>query len=362
MGTAFLNRSQYARNAGTLTDESKFFSPQVFSAAVDWLDSVDGWDRWFCYVDSFDVHEPFHCPEPYASMYTGENPADPDLPVWPHYGRVDEGRSALTDRELDFIRSQFAGTVTMVDKWFGRLLDALDDGFWGETMVVVTSDHGFFLGDSGWIGKNDAPVYDRLGRTPLLVWDPDSPRMGERIPSLTSAVDLYATALETLGIDVPAHVHSRRLIPLLRGDANGHRDWALYGYWGRAVNVTDGRFTYLHPCDGTSDTDCYSTTMLNPNAPFVPPTPKHAESGPFLPYTDAPVWRFPGASTSQTNEPLLYDTESDPDQRENLVGTESTEHERMRDLLVDALETLDAPTSQYDRLDLNRSQSGSKQQ
>jgi len=118
----YLNRTAYARNSFDFDSEADYFTSKVFSRAVDWLDANQEWDQWFCYIDNFDVHEPFDVPEPYASMYTDEDPYDPELPLWPYYGPVDEGQSELTDRELRFVRSQFAGNVTMVDRWLGELL------------------------------------------------------------------------------------------------------------------------------------------------------------------------------------------------------------------------------------------------
>ena len=50
--------------------------------------------------------------------------------------------------------------------------------------------------------------------------------------------------LEALEID-PPNSDSRSLLPLLRGQADTHREWALYGYWGRAANLTDGHYTFL---------------------------------------------------------------------------------------------------------------------
>jgi arylsulfatase A-like enzyme len=360
----YVNRSVYARNAEALgldkpdADEEDFFGPRVLSRTAEWLGDHTDWEQWFCYTDSFDVHEPFHCPEPYASMYTDEDPTDPALPFWPYYGPVDAGQSALSERELDFVRSQFAGKVTMVDRWFGRVLDALDEhDLWDETMVVVTSDHGFLLGEHGWVGKNEPPCYDVLAKTPLFVWHPDGARNGERVDALTSAVDLYATILEALDADVPANVHSQSFLPLLEGEADEHRDWALYGYWGSSINVTDGRYTYLRPCDPEVETDCYSTTMMNARQFSVPNRPKtDAEAGDFLPYTDSPVWRFSAPSIRQNEEPLLFDTADDPEQRSNLAGDAgdaSGEADRMRDLLVDALDALDAPEKQYARLGLD---------
>jgi arylsulfatase A-like enzyme len=363
-GIGYVNRSVYARNAerrGVEDDERNAFAPRVFSRTADWLRENREWDRWLCYVDSFDVHEPFHNPEPYASLYTDEDPRDPVLDVWPYYGRVDEGQSELTDRQLEFVRSQFAGKVTMADTWFGRVLDALDDGnLWDDTAVIVTSDHGFLLGEHGWVGKNHPPVYDVLANTPLFVWHPDGAHNGERIESLTSAVDLYATVLDLLGVGEQRadRVHSRSLQPLLSGDADAddlhaHRDRALYGYWGSAVNVTDGEYTYLHPCDPSVESYCHSTTMMNARGFPLPTTPKtDAEAGEFVPHAEGPVWRFAADSHAQLDGPELYDVREDPTQQENRYGDAPDATERMRSELVEELARLDAPDQQLERLDL----------
>ncbi len=351
----YVNRSMYARNAARRdieADEANAYAARVFSRTADWLQENDEWEQWFCYVDSFDVHEPFHVPEPYASLYTDEDPRDPDLDVWPYYGRIDEGQSELSDRQLAFVRSQFAGKVTMVDEWFGRVIDALDEGdLWDDTAVIVTSDHGFLLGEHGWIGKNIPPVYDVLARTPLLVWHPDAARTGERVDELTSAVDLYATVLDLLDVDSDGGPHSRSFTSVLE-DQTDHREWALYGYWGGSVNVTDGEYSYLHPCDPAIDTACHSTTMMNARQFPLPTTPKpDAEAGEFVPHADSPVWRFFDTSHEQHEEPLLFEL-ADTGQENDLSEERPDERDRLRSLLVEALEQLDAPDNQFDRLDL----------
>ena len=351
----FMNRAQYARNVAGFEDESDFFAPQVFDATAQWVRDNRERDRWFCYVDSFDVHEPFHVPEPYASMYTDEDPTDSDLVNWPYYGRVDRGQSELTDRQLDFVRAQFAGKVTMVDRWFGRVLDALDEtGAWSDTMVVVTADHGHYLGEHGWVGKPQAPMYNTLVHTPLFVHHPDAARAGERVGALTSAVDLYGTILDELGVEAD-HRHSRSLSPLLHGEHDEHRDRAIYGYWGSSVNVTDGEYTYLHPCDESVDAACHSTEMMNALGPFQPREPEFdAEAGEFLPYTESPVWRWSTHATGRHDDPMLFDVSADLEQEDDLAGEGREEEDRMRSLLVDALDHLDAPASQYERLGLAR--------
>jgi arylsulfatase A-like enzyme len=346
-------RWSYVRNVEGFEAEAEFFAPTVMRRVDDWLHENRDWEQWFCYVDEFDVHEPFHCPEPYASMYTDEDPRDPELPVWPYYGRIDEGQSEISERELDFVRAQFAGKVTMVDRWLERVFDRLDaEGLWDETVVVVTSDHGHFLGDHGWMGKPTCPDYDVLCRTPLLVWHPDSPRMGERVDALTQSIDLHDTILDVLGADGTTESHGKSLAPLLAGDREDHRDWAVYGWWGSSLNVTDGRYTYMHPCDPDEPAVCYSTTQMEPYGWMGPKSPAYdADAGAFLPYTEAPVWRYEAPPDPRLDAPKLFDTERDPRQQENLAGDHAAE-ERMRELLEAALRDLEAPTQQFERLGL----------
>ena len=353
-GVDFVDRAQYARNVSAFDedDETTFFAPKVFSAAAEFLAETD-WDQWFCYVDSFDVHQPFHCPEPYASMYTDEDPRDPELSHWPHWGRVDGGHGDISERELAFAQSQFAGKVTMVDEWFGRLLDVLDEReLWSETAVVVTSDHGYSLGDHGYVGKVHMPMYDVLARTPLLVHHPEG--SADRVDSLTAAVDLHPTLLELLDAESAGnHPHGESLLGHVVEDrpVDHEREWALYGEWGSGACVTDGRFTYLHPCDQAAPALCHSTEMINPRGVFLPrERVPEAEAGEFLPYTDTPVWRFEGTPVQRHEDPLLFDTETDPAQKDDRSGVDNEVATRMRELLADALASLDAPDTFRDRL------------
>ncbi len=355
---SYMNRADYARNVASFNihDERDFFPARVFSTAAEWLRANQEHDKWFLAVDSFDVHEPFHCPEPYASMYTDEDPRDPDLVVWPVYGRVDEGRSALTQRQLAFVRAQFAGKITMVDRWLGEVLDTLDrENLWESTMVIVTTDHGHYLGEHGWVGKPDAPFYNTLAQTPLMIWHPNNPRPGGRTNTLSSAVDLYATILDALEAEPTPNVHSRSLMPVVTGERDSHRDWTIYGYWGSSINISDGRYTYFQPCDRSMPAEAHSTmmVMMAPWDWFRPPVPHpDAEGGRFLPFTDSPVWRYSIPSQWRHDAPMLFDVHDDPVQDNDLAGTGDANEQRMKNLLVTALDTMQAPISQYQRLGL----------
>ncbi|WP_435551710.1 sulfatase [Natrinema sp. CGMCC1.2065] len=346
-------RWKYVRNVAGFDDQTDFFAAKVFSKAAGWLHDNTDWDQWLLRIDEFDVHEPFHCPEPYASMYTDKDPRDPDLPVWPYYGRTDKGQAALTDRELAFLRSQFAGKVTMADNWLGQVFNELDEQeLWNETAVIITSDHGFLLGEHGWIGKM-SPDFDLVAQTPLFVWHPDSDQPGTTIESLTSAVDLHETVLDLLGAETDTETHSKSLLPIIEGETTQHRDWALYGWWHSDINITDGTHTYMVPIQEDVPLYNYSTMQMSAQSPFTPTDGyEGAESGQFLPYTDASVWKQQYPSMSLVRKPRLYDTDADPTQSENIVSESPSVKTEMDDLLHEALNNMAVPDEVYEQYGL----------
>lgn len=117
---------RHYRSVRSFHDETDFFPAKVFSAACSWLRRNHG-RRYFLQVESFDVHEPFHVPEPYRSMWTPF--VDDAFDCWPPYGDPvveDAFFDTITLQELAFIRGQYLGKLTMTDRWFGHLLDTLD--------------------------------------------------------------------------------------------------------------------------------------------------------------------------------------------------------------------------------------------
>jgi len=104
-------KPRYWRNMSRFHREADFLAPRTFQAAADWLERNHGRDRFFLMIDEFDPHEPFHVPPPYDTMY------DPDwdglLYFWDQYGRCDDEPEAY----MRHIRAQYAGKITMVDRW-----------------------------------------------------------------------------------------------------------------------------------------------------------------------------------------------------------------------------------------------------
>jgi arylsulfatase A-like enzyme len=121
----------------------------------------------------------------------------------------------------------YLACVQSIDDNVGRLLDFLKgSGLERDTIVVYTSDQGFFLGDHGLFDKRF--MYEESLRMPLLVRWPAVVRPGSRTEAMALNVDFAPTFLEAAGVTVPASMQGRSLLPLLRGEVPGDWRTAIY--------------------------------------------------------------------------------------------------------------------------------------
>jgi arylsulfatase A-like enzyme len=353
----------YLRNTQDMGEEAAFFAPQVMSATSDWLDRNWNQSQFFLHVDCFDVHEPFHVPEPYRSMYTDDDYRR--YSPWPLYGRVDQGRASISAEELQWVQAQFAGKLTMVDTWLGRVFDRLDQHkLWDRTCVIITTDHGHYLGEHGWIGKPDAPLYHTLCHIPLLVWHPHAEKHGIVVDALTQTVDLYATVLELLDVPIPttSNIHSRSFAPVLLGVRDTHRDYVVYGYNNQAIGVTTGKWTLLRDHDGHLAVPYVYThqvdQVLNRSLWMRKERPQRypqLEAGYFLPGVDMPVWKTPTSvhhpRVPRTARPdLLFNNTVDPDQEQNVALDRADVVSRLATIVQQHTEAMGVPVEQRRRL------------
>ena len=345
---------RYYANVKDFEKEEDFFPAQVMTGAVQWIEeNARSREPFFLQVESFDVHEPFHVPEPYASMY-GDGTGRDKFTVWPPYQDTRQLARFLaesTREELEFIRSQYAGKLTMVDRWFGELVDKLDElSLWEDTIVIVTTDHGHDLGERGAFGKQ-YPHYDSHANIPLLFWHPQYPGDGRHVSVLTSTVDLFATVLEATAIPLPDRTHSRSLLPLLGGNETHAREALLYGTFGQGVCVTDGEWTLFKSPEREGPLYYYSSMIFRSlTVDSIFPAEGH---GYFIPGADLTQWRVPVQVEPLSRQNLLFHRVEDPDQRENLWEKAPMERSRMLGIIKDLLMQEGAPPEQYERLGIN---------
>ncbi|RMG42130.1 MAG: DUF4976 domain-containing protein [Planctomycetota bacterium] len=118
--------------------------------------------------------------------------------------------------------------VAAVDDQVGRVLDYLDEsGLAENTVVVYSSDQGFFLGDHGWFDKRF--IYEESLKTPLLIRWPGVVKPGSVNTDLVSNLDFAETFLDIAGVPIPEDMQGRSLVPLLKGHTPA--DWRKSFYY-----------------------------------------------------------------------------------------------------------------------------------
>ena len=125
----------------------------------------------------------------------------------------------------------YLGTIQAVDENVGRLLDYLKaNNLMENTIIVYTSDQGFYLGEHGWYDKRF--VYDESFKTPLLVAWPGKVKPNIKSDELVQNLDFAQTFLDAAGISAPEDMQGESLIPLLTGDTEKWtRDAVYYHYY-----------------------------------------------------------------------------------------------------------------------------------
>ncbi|HUF49847.1 MAG TPA: sulfatase [Longimicrobiales bacterium] len=138
---------------------------------------------------------------------------------------------ALTRWKFQRYAADYMRVIAALDASVGQVLDEIERaGLGASTVVVYTSDQGFFVGDHGWFDKRW--MYEESLRTPLLVRWPGVVRAGARNTDLVMNLDLAQTFLEIGGVTAPASMQGLSLVPLLRGSTPaGWRDAIYYQYF-----------------------------------------------------------------------------------------------------------------------------------
>ena len=125
----------------------------------------------------------------------------------------------------------YLGCVKAVDESVGKLLNYLDkEGLAENTIVVCTSDQGFYLGEHGWFDKRW--IFEESIRSPMLVRWPGQTKPGRVSKDIVSLLDVAQTFLDVAGQPIPKDMQGRSLVPLLKGERPSNwRDSFYYHYY-----------------------------------------------------------------------------------------------------------------------------------
>lgn len=199
-------------------------------------------------VDCFDPHEPWEAPEELYRRYA-RGPAPERTCVHCPY---DRDLGGLDEAQVEDIIAHYSGLVTLVDHWFGQLVDRMERlGLMDDTLVIFTSDHGTNHGDNLWrvVGKPGWALLPGTMHLPLIVRDPSGTAAGERIDGLRYNIDVTASVYDAAGVEPSQPVDGASLLPALAGDRSGDRPY-LTSRYGNSVWYRDERWWMFGSLDG----------------------------------------------------------------------------------------------------------------
>ncbi|MDW4499690.1 sulfatase-like hydrolase/transferase [Sulfitobacter sp. D35] len=286
-------------------------TPWLTSEAIAFIDQVKG--PWCAHLSYIKPHWPYIVPAPYHAIFgpTDVLPVvrDPRERENPHpvYAAYMEGAVAKAFQREEVrqkVIPAYMGLVKQCDDQLGRLLDHLEaTGAAATTMIVLTSDHGDYLGDH-WLGEKDL-FHDPSVKVPMFVVDPrpeaDATR-GTTCPALVEAIDLVPSFVEAAGGTIAEHIlEGRSLMPWLRGETPVWRECAISEF--------DYAATSAGQSLGLAPRDCRLFMAFDGRYKLV-----HAEGG---------------------FRPMLFDLDRDPREFEDLAKAGG--HDAVIDRLYDRL-------------------------
>ncbi|WP_170755745.1 sulfatase-like hydrolase/transferase [Ruegeria lacuscaerulensis] len=233
----FLKHSTEAANIAEEDSET----PYLTGRGIEFMDTHDG--PWCCHLSFIKPHWPYIVPEPYASIYgpddvlpVNRSKAERDNahPVLRAFMDTKIGQTFSRQDVREAVIPAYMGLIKQADDQMGRLFDWMEKtGRIEDTMIVLTSDHGDFLGDH-WMGEKTF-FHDASTKVPLIIYDPSSAAdatRGTACDALVESIDLAPTFLDVAGGADASHIlEGHSLLPILHGtQAETPRDVVICEY------------------------------------------------------------------------------------------------------------------------------------
>lgn len=204
----------------------------------------------FLHLGLCDTHSPFRYPIEFRGRHSADEFEAPKLASFDAREQPLIFRD-LTDEQKKGIQAACYTSVEYLDKNIGDLLRALkDNGYEEDTLVVLSSDHGYMLGQHGRFEKHCC--YDPAIQVALIMKCPGLIAPGRRSTALIELIDVYPTILELLSKAVPEIIQGRSFASIVKEEGEDwHRDQVIVEYAGNAEAAIRTKQYKLIYCAGT---------------------------------------------------------------------------------------------------------------
>jgi arylsulfatase A-like enzyme len=226
-----MRNSQLAANVSDEHSETAYMTNRAMDFMREAKDAP-----WCLHLSYIKPHWPYIASAPYHDLYSADDviPANRSLgekkhpqPVYAAYMRHIESKTFSREKVRNAVIPVYMGLIRQIDDHLRRLFAFMKtEGLLDNTMIVLCSDHGDYLGDH-WLGEKEL-FHDAVSRIPLIVYDPDhaaDDTRGKTCDDLVEAIDLAPTFVAAYGGAPIDHIlEGRSLLPLLRGGERQPRD------------------------------------------------------------------------------------------------------------------------------------------
>jgi len=224
--------------------------------AIEFIEQYHEQKPFFLTVSYFDPHPPYMAPARVTSKYCADDIVLPPYVDPQALGkRIASQQIALQyDKQTEYdlketMRYYYASIEWGVDEQVGKILKALKDRGIGEnTIIILTSDHGDFMGEFNMVRKGIF-LYDALLHVPMIWFGPSYFAKGLRVDNLTQNVDILPTLLEIANVDIPNGLDGHSVVPLLKGNEKAVSKYvfAAAGYSELPENYWESPEPYYDP-------------------------------------------------------------------------------------------------------------------
>jgi arylsulfatase A-like enzyme len=236
----------YERSGGVLSQDSAM---RIWRPAAEWLDNNKDKD-FFLFLHTYQPHDPYACPRPYATMFLGENPTRTSINLMGSLGGYAGRFRELPENERQEIIGLYDGEVRYTDEALvAPLIAKLKElGLYDSALIIFTSDHGEeFFDHHGWSHGHN--LYDEALRVPLIIKFPGGRFKGRRLEPIVRLLDIMPTICEETSIDPDRlAIDGKSLFPILRGKERGDRtfladvgDNIVKSHVGRKIALNSGQ-------------------------------------------------------------------------------------------------------------------------
>jgi len=283
---------------------------QLSDLAINWLDKNRSRKPFFMFLYYLEPHTPYQPPERYLEIFSFKQKrkrANLSFCL-----RVNRNRDLLEEDTLQELVNLYDAEIRYADEEIGRVINKLEEErLLDNTVIVIWADHGEAFQEHGYV-CHSVKLYREFIQIPLIIYLPDNPSPGRRIKEYVSHIDIMPTLLELAGVDLPEKIQGKSLLPLIQG---------------RVKREFKARKVFA---------ELSYDLVYFPYSAFKPGFQKKRKktAGPECKYVQSiisPPWHY--IWYKETGREELFNLETDPEERENLVEKYPELAGRLREIL-----------------------------